>query len=92
MAKIIFEIFSEELPATLQKKIILDFDAFIKNELKKNDFMGNHCNNCIIFTGITLNRLVCKINGADILTDQLKKLIDKTLKEFSKTFPRTMNY
>lgn len=92
MAKMVFEIFTEELPATLQKKIVADFDNFIRQELKKNDFMGNHYNNCFIFTGITINRLVCKIENCDIIKEQLKKIINTTLKEFSKTFPRTMHY
>ena len=92
MSKIILEIFTEELPATLQKKIILDFDNFIRQELKKHDFMGNNYNNCFIFTGITINRIVCKIDNCEITKEQLKKIIDITLKDFLKTFPRTMNY
>lgn len=88
MSDFVFEIFSEELPATLQKKIASDYKIFAKNELKKNGV--NDVNDLLI--GITLNRLVLIGKGCAISDEQLKKFINSTLKGFSKTFPRTMNY
>ena len=84
-----FEIFSEELPATLQKKIVADFNDFSKRELKKLDikFSDND-----VFTGITLNRLVLEVKNCEISQKQLVEFIKTTLKDFSKTFPRTMCY
>lgn len=84
---IVFEIFSEEIPATLQEGIALNYEKFVKEELIiKND------NKCQLLIGITLNRLVMIINNYDIDKDELKSFINKTLKDFSKTFPRTMCY
>ena len=88
MSEIIFEIFSEELPATLQKKIAFDYEIFAKNELKKVGVID--ASN--LFVGITLNRLVLYVKNCTISDEQLKKFVNLTLKEFSKTFPRTMNY
>ena len=34
MSNAIFEIFSEELPATLQKKIMIDYKQFAEQQLK----------------------------------------------------------
>ena len=34
MSNFVFEIFSEELPATLQKKIAIDYKQFAEKELK----------------------------------------------------------
>lgn len=89
MSNVVFEIFSEELPATLQKKIVADFSYFSKKELKKLDikFSDND-----VFTGITLNRLVLEVKNCEISQQQLVELIKTTLKDFSKTFPRTMCY
>ena len=89
MSNFVFEIFSEELPATLQKKIVADFDDFSKKELKKLDikFSDND-----VFTGITLNRLVLEVKNCEISKQQLVEFIKTTLKDFSKTFPRTMCY
>ena len=89
MSKVVFEIFSEELPATLQKRIIYDFENFSKKELKRAGIefdVGN------VFVGITLNRLVIKVDDCKIAKEQLRKFVDTTLKEFSNFFPRTMNY
>ncbi len=83
---IIFEIFSEEIPATLQKKIAIDYKDFVAEKFKKK------CKKDDIFVGITLNRLVLKIDGCDISCDELKDFIEITLKDFSKNFPRTMCY
>ena len=89
MSNAIFEIFSEELPATLQKKIALDYKQFAEKELKELK-VGTKSDN--IFVGITLNRLVLKLENVEINEAQLLDFIDKTLKDFSKTFPRTMCY
>lgn len=89
MSNAIFEIFSEELPATLQKKITLDYKQFAEKELKELK-VGTKSEN--IFVGITLNRLVLKLENVEITEAQLLDFIDKTLKDFSKTFPRTMCY
>ena len=88
MSDFVFEIFSEELPATLQKKIAFDYKIFAGNELKKNGVNGVSD----LFVGITLNRLVLYVKNCIISDEQLKKFINSTLKGFSKTFPRTMNY
>lgn len=89
MQNAIFEIFSEELPATLQKKIATDYKQFAEKELKT---LGISIKSENIFVGITLNRLVLKLENAEITKQQLLDFIDKTLKDFSKTFPRTMCY
>lgn len=89
MSNAIFEIFSEELPATLQKKIALDYNQFAEKELKELQVVAKNEN---IFVGITLNRLVLKLENVDITEAQLLDFIDKTIKDFSKTFPRTMCY
>ena len=89
MSNAIFEIFSEELPATLQKKIALDYKQFAEKELKELKVGAKSGN---IFVGITLNRLVLKLENVEINEAQLLDFIDKTLKDFSKNFPRTMCY
>ena len=89
MQNAIFEIFSEELPATLQKKIAADYKQFAEKELKT---LGITVKSENIFVGITLNRLVLKLENTEISQEQLLDFIDKTLKDFSKTFPRTMCY
>ena len=89
MSNAIFEIFSEELPATLQKKIAADYKQFAEKELKT---LGITVKSENIFVGITLNRLVLKLENTEINQQQLIDFIDKTLKDFSKTFPRTMCY
>ena len=89
MSNAIFEIFSEELPATLQKKIAIDYKQFAEKELKELKVSGKSEN---IFVGITLNRLVLKLENVEITEAQLLDFVDKTLKDFSKTFPRTMCY
>lgn len=89
MQNAIFEIFSEELPATLQKKIAADYKQFAEKELKT---LGISIKSENIFVGITINRLVLKLENAEITKQQLLDFIDKTLKDFSKTFPRTMCY
>ena len=89
MSNVIFEIFSEELPATLQKKIAIDYKQFAEKELKELKVEIKSEN---VFVGITLNRLVLKLENVEITEQQLKDFIDKTLKDFSKTFPRTMCY
>ncbi len=89
MSNAIFEIFSEELPATLQKKIAADYKQFAEKELK---VLGITLKSENIFVGITLNRLVLKLENTEINQQQLLDFIDKTLKDFSKTFPRTMCY
>ena len=89
MSNAIFEIFSEEIPATLQKKIAADYKQFAEKELKT---LGITVKSEHIFVGITLNRLVLKLENAEITKQQLANFIDKTLKDFSKTFPRTMCY
>ena len=63
MSRFVFEIFSEELPATLQKKIVFDYKLFVENEVKKNNLF---CINGFKLV-ITPNRLVlmadkCNIN------------------------------
>ena len=88
MSKFVLEFFSEELPATLQKKIVSDYKVFTENELKKND--AKNINNLCFC--ITLNRLIVYSENFDINIQQLKDFIFLTLKEFSKTFQRTMNY
>ena len=89
MSNVVFEIFSEELPATLQKKIVADFSDFSKKELKK---LGIKFSDNDVFTGITLNRLVLEVKNCEISKSQLTEFINTVLKEFSKTFPRTMCY
>ena len=89
MSNAIFEIFSEELPATLQKKIMIDYKQFAEQQLKTLNTNIKHEN---ISIGITLNRLVLKVENIDINQEQLLKFIDITLSDFSKTFPRTMCY
>ena len=89
MSNAIFEIFSEELPATLQKKIAADYKQFAEKELKT---LGITVKSEHVFVGITLNRLVLKLENTEISQEQLLNYIDKTLKDFSKTFPRTMCY
>ena len=89
MSNAIFEIFSEELPATLQKKIAADYKQFAEKELKT---LGITVKSENIFVGITLNRLVLKLENTDITHEQFANFIDKTLKDFSKMFPRTMCY
>ena len=89
MSNVIFEIFSEELPATLQKKIAIDYKQFTEKELKELKVEIKSEN---VFVGITLNRLVLKLENVEITEQQLKDFIDKSLKDFSKTFPRTMCY
>ena len=89
MSNFVFEIFSEELPATLQKKIVADFSDFSKKELKK---LGIKFSDNGVFIGITLNRLVLEVQNCEISKQQLMEFINTTLKEFSKTFPRTMYY
>ena len=89
MSRFVFEIFSEEIPATLQKKISIDYKQFIEKEFKT---LNIQCKNEEIFIGITLNRLVLKCNNCDITKEQANELVKNTLKDFSKTFPRTMCY
>ena len=89
MANAIFEIFSEELPATLQKKIMIDYKQFAEQQLKT---LNTNIKPENISIGITLNRLVLKLENIDINQEQLLKFIDITLSDFSKTFPRTMCY
>lgn len=89
MSNAIFEIFSEELPATLQKKIAVDYKQFAEKELK---ILGITVKSENIFVGITLNRLVLKLENAKISQEQLLNFVDKTLKDFSKAFLRTMCY
>jgi len=89
MSKFIFEIFSEELPATLQKKILLDYKQFCEKELA---LLNIKFDKDSLFIGITLNRMVLKIDNCNINEQQAKDFIEKTIKDFSKTFPRTMCY
>ena len=89
MSNFVFEIFSEELPATLQKKIAIDYKQFAEKELKELKVEIKSDN---IVIGITLNRLILKVENVEITKEQLSNFIDITLKNFAKTFPRTMCY
>ncbi len=87
MANVIFEIFSEEIPATLQKSILTNYNDFIRKELKK---LKINAKNDSIVIGITPNRIVLKMIEIDITTQLTTELINKILKDFSGLFPRTM--
>ena len=89
MANAVFEIFSEELPATLQKTIVSDYFFFTKNTLKDLQISADDSG---IFIGITPNRMVLKLLNCDIDAEKLKQFAEQTLRNFSKTFPRTMLY
>ena len=89
MSNVIVEIFTEEIPATLQKQIAQNYRSFAINKLKENNVKNADLN---IFIGITLNRLVLKIKDIDIMKEQMLEFISTTLKEFSAYFPRNMLY
>lgn len=89
MSNAIFEIFSEEIPATLQKAIIKDYRDFIIKELPKLNIKTNIED---IIVGITPYRLILIIKNSNIDNNKLTKLISITLQDFSKFFPRTMCY
>ena len=89
MSNCIFEIFSEEIPATLQKKIYNDYKIFTEKELRK---LSVSLNKNDIKIGITLNRIVLILNNCEISKQQLTDFITTTLKDFSHYFPRTMCY
>ena len=89
MSDAVFEIFTEEIPATLQRQIAQNYRSFVIKKLKENNFNIVDLN---IFIGITLNRLVLKLNNADISKEKMLKFINTTLQEFSTYFPRNMLY
>ena len=89
MSDAVFEIFTEEMPATLQRQIAQNYRSFVIKKLKENNIEIVDVN---IFIGITLNRLVLKINDVDITKDQILEVVYITLKEFSSFFPRNMLY
>lgn len=88
MANVIFEIFSEEIPATLQKNILADYSNFINKELKVLKINIKNTANVVI--GITLNRIVLGLKEIDMTKTQAIDLVNSVLKDFSKFFPRTM--
>lgn len=85
----VFEIFTEEIPATLQRQIAQNYRSFVIKKLKENNI---EITDSDIFIGITLNRLVLKINDISITKEQMLELVSITLKEFSSFFPRNMLY
>lgn len=89
MSSAIFEIFSEELPATLQKMISKNYRDFVIKEFKKLNIETDTEN---ITIGITPYRLILIIDNSNISEDKLVEFISITLKDFSKYFPRTMCY
>ena len=89
MSNIVFEIFTEELPATLQKSIQSNYKQFIENELKTSNLQTSNGN---IFIGITLNRIVLNIKNYQIDEEHFRKIVLRILSDFSKNFPRTMYY
>ncbi len=89
MANAVFEIFTEELPATLQKTIASDYLTFSKKAL---GVLQININDDDVVVGITPNRMVLKLTNCDIDTKKLQQLAEEILKNFSKNFPRTMNY
>ena len=89
MSDAVFEIFTEEIPATLQRQIAQNYRSFAIKKLKENSVNIVDLN---IFIGITLNRLVLKLNNADISKEKMLEFINTTLQEFSTYFPRNMLY
>ncbi|MBQ7552583.1 MAG: glycine--tRNA ligase subunit beta [Rickettsiales bacterium] len=89
MSDAVFEIFTEEIPATLQRQIAQNYRSFVIKKLKENNVNIVDLN---IFIGITLNRLVLKLNNADISKEKMLEFINTTLQEFSTYFPRNMLY
>ncbi len=89
MSNAIFEIFSEEMPATLQKSIVVDYRAFVIKEFNKLNIKANEKD---IIIGITPYRLVLIIKNSNIDNDNLITFILDALQDFSKYFPRTMCY
>lgn len=89
MSDAVFEIFTEEIPATLQRQIAQNYRSFAIKKLKENNVNIVDLN---IFIGITLNRLVLKLNNADISKEKMLEFINTTLQEFSTYFPRNMLY
>ena len=89
MSDAVFEIFTEEIPATLQRQIAQNYRSFTIKKLKENNVNIVDLN---IFIGITLNRLVLKLNNADISKEKMLEFLDMALQEFSTYFPRNMLY
>ena len=89
MSDAVFEIFTEEIPATLQRQIAQNYRSFAIKKLKENNVNIVDLN---IFIGITLNRLVLKLNNADVSKEKMLEFINTTLQEFSTYFPRNMLY
>ena len=89
MSNAIVEIFTEEIPATLQKQIAQNYHSFVVKKLKDSGILLTELD---IFIGITLNRLVVKMKNIDITDIQIGDFISTTLKEFSIFFPRNMLY
>ena len=89
MANAVFEIFNEELPATLQKTIANDYSDFAKKVLRD---LQIDIKDSDIAVGITPSRTVLKLLDCNIDAEKLKQLAEQVLKNFSKTFPRTMIY
>ena len=88
MSSLIFEIFSEEMPASLQSDIVFQYILFVKNNLDKIDIK----NIGEAFVGITPNRLILSIDNCECDAKRLENFAVLTLTEFAKTFPRTMCY
>ena len=78
MSNAIVEIFTEEIPATLQKQIAQNYHSFVVKKLKDSGILLTELD---IFIGITLNRLVVKMKNIDITDIQIGDFISTTLKE-----------
>ena len=88
MSNLLFEIFSEEIPATLQSDIVVSYKSFIIQTFKKFDFVAEGD----LFVWITQNRFVVFAKKCNLDEIKTKDFVLYVLKEFSKTFPRTMCY
>ena len=82
MANAVFEIFNEELPATLQKTIANDYFNFAKKVLRD---LQIDIKDSDIAVGITPSRMVLKLLDCNIDAEKLKQFAEQTLKNFSKT-------
>ena len=87
MKECVFEIFSEEIPATLQKKLSESYKNFVEQSIKQENIKYDS-----LAIGITINRFVVKIKNTNISQENLTNLVNKILLEFVHHFPRTMLY